>query len=75
MDPRFGRADERREYVRAALLLAVARQQQRRRSGEAIRLRQLEVLSFRTRLRRALEVRAERARRADLSAVDYEAEA
>ncbi|HKC25482.1 MAG TPA: hypothetical protein VKF32_12105 [Thermoanaerobaculia bacterium] len=69
-DPRFGRADERREYVRAALLLSVARQQQRRRSGEAIRLRQLEVLSFRTRMRRALEVRAERARRAESVSFD-----
>lgn len=69
---RFGRADERKEYVRAALLLSVARQQQRRRSGEAIRLRQLEVLSFRTRMRRALEVRAERARRLE-SAADDEA--
>jgi hypothetical protein len=72
LEPRFGRADERREYVRAALLLAVARQQQRRRSGEAIRLRQLEVLSFRTRMRRALEVRAERARRG--AATELEAE-
>jgi hypothetical protein len=72
-EARFGRADERREYVRAALLLAVARQQQRRRSGEAIRLRQLEVLSFRTRMRRALEVRAERARRDSVDALDAEA--
>lgn len=59
-EARFGRADERREYVRSALLLAIARQQQRRRSGEAIRLRQLEVLSFRTRVRRAVEGRASR---------------
>lgn len=57
---RLGRADERREYVRSALLLAVARQQQRRRSGEAIRLRQLEVLAFRTRVRRAVEGRLAR---------------
>ena len=56
-ESRFGRADERREYVRSALLLAVARQQQRRRTGEAIRLRQLEVLAFRTRVRRAVEGR------------------
>jgi hypothetical protein len=59
-DPRFGRADERREFVRSALLLAVARQQQRRRSGEAIRLRQLEVLAFRTRVRRAVQGREAR---------------
>ena len=59
-EERFGRADERREYVRSALLLAVALQQQRRRSGEAIRLRQLEVLAFRTRVRRAVEARAAR---------------
>ena len=59
-EARFGRADERREYVRSALLLAVARQQQRRRSGEAIRLRQLEVLAFRTRVRRAVEGRLAR---------------
>lgn len=59
-EPRFGRSDERREYVRSALLLAVARQQQRRRSGEAIRLRQLEVLAFRTRVRRAVEGRLSR---------------
>ena len=57
---RFGRADERRAYVRSALLLAVARQQQRRRSGEAIRLRQLEVLAFRTRVRRAVDARSAR---------------
>lgn len=59
---RFGRPDERREYVRSALLLAVARSQQRRRSGEAERLRQLEVLTFRTRLRRTLEARSARHR-------------
>ncbi|MHB1045917.1 MAG: hypothetical protein ACYC4P_07875 [Thermoanaerobaculia bacterium] len=57
---RLGRSDERREYVRSALLLAVARQQQRRRSGEAVRLRQLEVLAFRTRVRRAVEGRMAR---------------
>lgn len=57
---RFGRPDERREYVRSALLLAVVRRQQTRRSGEAIRLRQLEVLAFRTRVRRTLEARAGR---------------
>ncbi len=59
-EPRLGRSDERREYVRCALLLAVARQQQRRRRGEAVRLRQLEVLSFRTRVRRAVEGRMAR---------------
>jgi hypothetical protein len=59
-EPGFGRADERREYVRSALLLAVARQQQRRRTGEANRLRQLEVLAFRTRVRRVLAGRAAR---------------
>jgi hypothetical protein len=59
-EKRFGRPDERREYVRSALLLAVARAQQRRRSGEAERLRQLEILTFRTRLRRTLEARAAR---------------
>lgn len=59
-EARFGRADERREFVRSALLLAVARQQQRRRSGEAIRLRQLEVLAFRTRVRRAVQGREAR---------------
>jgi hypothetical protein len=59
-EARFGRADERDQYVRNALLLAVARQQQRRRSGEAIRLRQLEVLAFRTRVRRAVEGRSAR---------------
>ncbi len=57
---RFGRPDERREYVRSALLLAVARHQQRHRSGEAERLRQLEVLTFRTRLRRTQDARAAR---------------
>ena len=59
----FGRPDERREYVRSALLLAVARHQQRHRSGEAKRLRQLEVLTFRTRLRRTQEARAARFKR------------
>ncbi|MEO6324119.1 MAG: hypothetical protein ABIT01_07950, partial [Thermoanaerobaculia bacterium] len=59
-EPRFGRLDERREYVRSALLLAVARQQQRRRTGEAERLRQLEVIAFRTRIRRTLEARSMR---------------
>ena len=62
---RFGRPDERREYVRSALLLAVARSQQRRRSGEAERLRQLEVLTFRTRLRRTLEARSMPPRRGE----------
>ncbi|HMA29929.1 MAG TPA: hypothetical protein VKS23_08695 [Thermoanaerobaculia bacterium] len=61
-EKRFGRPDERREYVRSALLLAVARHQQRHRSGEAERLRQLEVLTFRTRLRRTQEARAVRFR-------------
>lgn len=65
LEKRFGRPDERREYVRSALLLAVARAQQRGRSGEAERLRQLEVLTFRTRLRRTLEARAMRTRRDD----------
>ncbi len=65
LERRFGRSDERREYVRSALLLAVAREQQRRRSGEAERLRQLEVLTFRTRLRRTLEARAMRTDHAD----------
>ena len=59
-EKRFGRPDERREYVRSALLLAAARHQQRHRSGEAVRLRQLEVLTFRTRLRRTQEARAAR---------------
>ena len=59
-EPRFGRADERREYVRSALLLTVAMQQQRRRSGEANRLRQLEVLAFRTRVRRVVRGRVAR---------------
>ncbi|MGA7992232.1 MAG: hypothetical protein WCC53_12405, partial [Thermoanaerobaculia bacterium] len=59
----FGRTDERREYVRSALLLAAARHQQRRRKGEAERLRQLEVMTFRTRLRRTQEARAARFRR------------
>jgi hypothetical protein len=62
-EKRFGRPDERREYVRSALLLAVARHQQRHRSGEAERLRQLEVLTFRTRLRRTQDARAARFRR------------
>ncbi len=61
-EKRFGRPDERREYVRSALLLAVARHQQRHRSGEAERLRQLEVLTFRTRLRRTQDARAARFR-------------
>ncbi len=65
LEKRFGRPDERREYVRSALLLAVARQQQRRRTGEPERLRQLEVLTFRTRLRRTLEARAMRHRRSE----------
>ena len=56
-EPRFGRKDERREYVRSALLLAVAHRQQTRRAGQAARLRQLEILTFRTRLRRTLEAR------------------
>lgn len=60
---RFGRRDERREYVRSALFLAVARGQQRRRSGEAERLRQLEILAFRTRLKRAVDARREREER------------
>jgi hypothetical protein len=62
-EKRFGRTDERREYVRSALLLAVARHQQRHRTGEAVRLRQLEVLTFRTRLRRTQEARAARFQR------------
>lgn len=64
-EKRFGRPDERREYVRSALLLAVARAQQRGRSGEAERLRQLEVLTFRTRLRRTLEARSVRHARSE----------
>ncbi len=59
-EPRFGPRDERREYVRSALLLAVAHRQQTRRAGQAARLRQLEILAFRTRLRRTLEARASR---------------
>jgi hypothetical protein len=59
-EKRFGRPDERSEYVRSALLLAVARHQQRHRTGEAERLRQLEVLTFRTRLRRTQDARASR---------------
>lgn len=68
-EARFGRPDERREYVRSALLLAVARHQQRQRHGEAVRLRQLEILSFRTRLRRLVELRAGQALAADLDAL------
>ncbi|MCC6133192.1 MAG: hypothetical protein IT186_24945 [Acidobacteria bacterium] len=56
----YGRPDERREFVRSALMLAVARQQQRRRQGEKARLRQLEILTFRTRIRRVLEARQAR---------------
>ncbi|MFI5180836.1 MAG: hypothetical protein ACHQPI_05560 [Thermoanaerobaculia bacterium] len=63
LEKRFGRPDERREYIRSALLLAVARAQQRRRSGEAERMRQLEILTFRTRLRRTLEARTLRTHR------------
>lgn len=63
LEKRFGRIDERREYVRSALLLAAARHQQRHRTGEAVRLRQLEVLTFRTRLRRTQEARAARFQR------------
>jgi hypothetical protein len=59
-EKRFGRMDERREYVRSALLLAAARHQQRHRKGEAERLRQLEVLTFRTRLRRTQDARSAR---------------
>jgi hypothetical protein len=61
----FGRVDERREYVRSALLLAAARHQQRHRRGEAERLRQLEVLTFRTRLRRTQDAREARFRKSD----------
>ncbi len=64
-EKRFGRPDERREYVRSALLLAVARHQQRHRTGEAERLRHLEVLTFRTRLRRTQEARASRFKKRD----------
>ncbi len=64
-EKRFGRTDERREYVRSALLLAAARHQQRRRTGEAVRLRQLEVLTFRTRLRRTQDARTARFRRSE----------
>lgn len=60
LEKRFGRADERHEYVTSALKLAVARQQQRRRTGEPLRLRQLELLAFRTRIRRTLDARANR---------------
>lgn len=59
-EKRFGRPDERREYVKSALLLAVALHQQRHRSGEAERLRHLEVITFRTRLKRTQEARAAR---------------
>ncbi len=59
-EPRFGQRDERREYVRSVLLLAVAHRQQTRRAGEAARLRQLEILAFRTRVRRTLEARKSR---------------
>jgi len=65
-EPRFGQRDERKEYVRSALLLAVAHRQQRSRGGEAARLRQLEVLAFRTRLRRTLQARASKARTASV---------
>ena len=64
-EKRFGRVDERREYVRSALLLAAARHQQHHRTGEAVRLRQLEVLTFRTRLRRTQDARAARFERAE----------
>jgi len=64
-EKRFGRVDERREYVRSALLLAGARHQQRHRRGEAERLRQLEVLTFRTRLRRTQDAREARFRRSE----------
>jgi hypothetical protein len=69
-EPRFGQRDERREYVRSALLLSVAHRQQTRREGQAARLRQLEILAFRTRLRRTLVARAERLAAADASVVD-----
>jgi hypothetical protein len=59
-EPRFGRRDERKEYVKSALLLAVVRRQQRRRTGEPARLRQLEVLTFRTRVRRMVAARQAR---------------
>jgi hypothetical protein len=71
-EERFGRPDERREYVKSALLLAVARHQQRYRSGEAERLRQLEVLTFRTRLRRTQDARAARFHRRESG--EYSAE-
>jgi MFS family permease len=64
-EKRFGRPDERREYVRSALLLAAARHQQRHRTGEAVRLRQLEVLTFRTRLRRTQDARSARFRESE----------
>lgn len=60
IEKRFGRPDERREYIRSALQLAVARGQQRRRSGETLRLHQLEILTFRTRLRRMVEAKSAR---------------
>jgi hypothetical protein len=71
-EKRFGRPDERREYVKSALLLAVARHQQRHRTGEAERLRQLEVLTFRTRLRRTQDARAARFHRRESG--EYSAE-
>jgi hypothetical protein len=71
-EKRFGRPDERREYVKSALLLAVARHQQRYRTGEAERLRQLEVLTFRTRLRRTQDARTARFRRRESG--EYSAE-
>jgi hypothetical protein len=71
-EKRFGRPDERREYVKSALLLAVARHQQRHRTGEAERLRQLEVLTFRTRLRRTQNARAARFHRRESG--EYSAE-
>lgn len=69
----FGRTDERREYVRSALLLAAARHQQRHRTGEAVRLRQLEVLTFRTRLRRTQDARASRFHRPESGEFEREA--
>lgn len=71
-EKRFGRVDERREYVRSALLLAAARHQQRHRRGEAERLRQLEVLTFRTRLRRTQEARAARFQRPETGEFPHE---
>ena len=72
-EKRFGRTDERREYVRSALLLAAARHQQRHRTGEAVRLRQLEVLTFRTRLRRTQDARAARFEPGDAAELGPEA--